>query len=256
MSKAVLKFRSILSELQISRIPFILIPVTLLLNDRLNTLIIIIYSAAVIIQPNLTFRLQTAIRNRWVIPFLMLYFLYALSLIWTSNLDAGFYEMEKKAGLFALPLLFSMDRGLDMKVVHEGIRYFILTCALTLVACLIFAAYRIWPSGDMAPLFYHELGFPFQLNAIYFSVFIFSAICFLLFTVRSWFSNFRIGFWLILALLIVGIFLLSSRIFMILTILLFCYFFYAKFKQHRLWRKGKVLIIITLFIITLFILIG
>jgi O-antigen ligase len=206
-----------------SRILIILLPASLLLPRRINVFVIIGYVVAVLWQPRLKERFMGALRRPWVGLFVGLFLIHLLSLGWTEDLKLGWFIMEKKASLLVLPLIIAMDRQLDRQTIHRAMLAFAIMGVLTLVVCLAFAAWQFAGTGNSAVFYYHQLGRPFDLNAVYFSLYLLAGLIFITYLALHakdfrWLRRPAVLFPLIFP-MVVGLILLSSKLFITLFLL-------------------------------------
>lgn len=88
--------------------------------------------------------------------------------------------MSTKAPLLFLPALIALDGSAGPKAIRQGMWSLILGCALALLYCLIFAAANYFRNGETGSFFYHSLGEPLdRFNALYFSFYLFGSLVFL-----------------------------------------------------------------------------
>lgn len=78
--------------------------------------------------------------NKIAILFLLLYTLYALGLFWSSNLDAGWFDLQVKLSLLIFPIIYSTYR-FDIKERNRVIAFFVLGCIAACIILLVRAAY-------------------------------------------------------------------------------------------------------------------
>ncbi len=224
----------------ISRGLLTLIPFSLCFSQRLNALVLFLYLLSVLIQKDIPERFRFAVRQRWIYPFIGLYLIQAASLLWTADLAHGYAVLSTKAPVAVLPVLIAMDVSADRRSLRNAMWSLIAGCSLGLLYCIIFAVAGYFRSGETGGFFYHSLGDPLdRFNALYFSFYLFGSLVFLshLGRGRSMLRflktspkqddtrnrntpGFILGLFLTL-----GLVLLSSRLFLLLTIGFFVFQF-------------------------------
>jgi O-antigen ligase len=222
------KMRSWLASASVLLFP--LVPATLVLNDRLNVAAIFIYGAVVLLQPNLVDRLRKLFRARDILPFALYYLLLVVSLLWTQDLDTGLYELEKKAALIALPVAIAIDVNFGKYVIRRSQIYLIAGTLVAVLICLISAVWQ-WFDQSEPSFFYHDFSAALGANAIYFSMFVFASILWLVYSFQDVFHG--VYKWLILTFLALGLYLLSSRLFISLTVLSLTYYLVQKILESQ-----------------------
>ncbi|HMQ60548.1 MAG TPA: hypothetical protein PKE06_07770 [Flavilitoribacter sp.] len=198
----------------------ICIPFSLCFSQRLNGAVLLLYLLSVVLQPGPAGRLRRAIRQPWIYPFVLLYAVQAMSMLWTADIQHGVDVLATKSSLLVLPVLIAMDESVDNNTPGNAAAGLITGCLLALFYCLIYAGTGYLISGEPAIFFYHSLGRPLsQFNALYFSFYVFTALLFLKpASAGNPFPGsreFRIGAVLFMA---AGLLLLSSRLFLLLAV--------------------------------------
>ncbi len=215
-----------------------LIIFSLCFSHRLSSAFSLIYVLSVLLQGDLWSRFRLLWSRSWVFAFVLLYFIHLLSLTWTADLNSGFFILEKKAALLGIPVFIAMDKKLTKQCLHHVMIALIIGCFVAFWYCIGNAVVRYGTYRDPIVFFYHSFGWPLDhFNAVYFSLYVFSALVFmdyLVFRVNHLF--FRWFWWrsLVLLSLFAAILLLSSKLFIVLTV------GYWLFVVWRVWqRSGK-----------------
>ncbi|GJM32584.1 MAG: hypothetical protein DHS20C18_15850 [Saprospiraceae bacterium] len=219
---------------------------------RINTFVIILYICVVLWSNPLLDALKNAARQKWLYPFLALYLLHILSLLWTQDIEHGLFILEKKASLFLLPIAIAMDLQIKKEMVYQAMFSLIIGCSLALWFCSIYACWNYLQIADTTVFFYHELGAPLdKFNAIYFSFYAFLSLVFLfelerkseLFQGKKWLQA------LLLFSLLGGLVLLSSRLFILLTLLFLLFIGLRRFQSGAFpWRYKLTAILALIFL--------
>ncbi len=243
MSPLTIKTRSLSQWL------LVLLPVSLLFSKRLNVLVIILYAVAVLLQPHLWQRVKGLRKFRWLWVFLLFIALHASSVLWSANEATALFSLEKKAALFVLPVLIGLDRDIDFVGFRQCLYSLVLGCCISIWFCLLLALRNYFQTGKASFLFYHAFSWPLdELNAIYFSFFTFSGLVFGHYLIRIKYkplANIRLQIFVIFSLLM-GLVLLSSRLFIVLTLLYLsrlAFLNYAKIVSKRMRVLGVFVVI-------------
>ncbi len=225
------------------------LPVSLLISKRLNVLVIMLYGLSVLLQPQLWNRVKGLRQFPWVGVFVLFYVLHAVSLWWSANEAAALFSLEKKAALFAIPIFMGLDREIDFVGFRQCLLSLVLGCCISIWFCLLLAFRNYFQTGNASFLFYHAFSWPLdELNAIYFSFFTFTGLVFGHYLIRIKYkalANIRWQIFVIFSLLM-GLVLLSSRLFIVLTLLYLsrlAFQNYAKLVSKRMRMAGVVIVI-------------
>lgn len=83
----------------------------------------------------------------------LLYLLYITGILWSSNKDAGFFEIEKKASFLAFPIIIAGYNHYFKKNQLRILLFFIFGCFASSVICLSYAFYESITIGIEGPVF-------------------------------------------------------------------------------------------------------
>lgn len=100
-------------------------------------------------------------------PLPLLYLVYAIALLWTSNMAEGGATMGLKASLLAFPLLIA-QLGYNETYLKLALRWFVLSCFAAIAGCLGVAIYNYTQTGDGSVFFYTKLSY--FIHAGYFAM--------------------------------------------------------------------------------------
>lgn len=211
-----------MKKINLSAILLALIPASLCFSLRINVLFILAYLLVVLFQPKLNHRFTRALKMKWLYPFMLLYLLHVLSMLWSDDWVRGWFILEKKASLFFLPLAMAMDAEMSVKNLQQSFRVFTWALLSALVVCIGFAAWQYYLQPTWYHFFYHNLGKPLKFNAIFFSLYCFTGLGWWFYLkdklplfnlpdkISSWIAPFTFS---------IGIVLLSSKLFIFLLFL-------------------------------------
>ncbi len=211
-----------ITKKNITEILFLFLPFSLCWSLRLNSFAILAYGLAVLLFYVRWSSLKVLMRQWWIYPFLGLFLLHAISLLWTADLPHGQFVLEKKAALFVLPIAIGIHAQFAEKLLPKAMLSLITGCCLAIWASIIIATYQYLQTTDYEVFFYHQLGKPLDyFNALYFSFFTFLSLVFLVDLHEKKWSFLSHRKWpsiLLATTFLLGILLLSSRLFLLLTV--------------------------------------
>jgi O-antigen ligase len=173
---------------------------------------------------------------------LALYFLMLLSLIWSIDKDRTFNAISKELPLLLFPICFLLIRSLSELEKNKIIKGFSYGMVVFSFFYLIKATFRYFVAQDPSVFFYHELVTK-DVNAIHVSVYM--AVSFFYFLVKPIKTNFDK---LSLSILLLMVFLLSSKNIVVIFIGLlgFYYIFFSK-TAKKLRLRNLILMLVLLF---------
>lgn len=229
-----------------------LLPLSLVISKRLNVLVILLYAVSVVWQPDLLQRIRKLLKMRWVGVLVLFYLLHVLSVFWSANDVAAWFVLEKKAALLVIPILIGLDSQIDFVGFRQCMLSLVLSCCFSIWFCLLLAFRNYFQTGEAGFFFYHAFGWPLdELNAIYFSFFTFTGLVFSHYLTRinySLFANVRWQVFLFFTLLM-GLALLSSRLFIVLTLLYLLRLAFQNYAQVvSKTMRGALLAVVMLFL--------
>lgn len=195
-------------------------------------------------------------KNRWVWLFIGYYLLHLLGLAYTENTKAGLFILEKKSGMWVLPVLLASATPLSKRRFQQLLMLFVIACTIGISICLGKGLYWLLIHDNDQFLSYHALSKTIGIHAVYFSVYLSFCVFILLrfltdapLQLSVWLKR---GLYLWTAYLMTGIFLLASKT-MIIALLLCgsaAYIGYIlKEKKYRHFLTYFVLLIISIALI-------
>ncbi len=213
-------------------ITLVLVTATIPLPNNLNSIAIVSFVVACLIQQPLPVAFQRLKKSRlWILP--VIYFLWTM-LTWFWDSSGGFTikEIERYAILFFLPPALAIIAPIPYQYIRWACNVFII---VTVAVCLL-ALYKSYQeylvSKDYRVFYYHYLSQQVQLNAIFLSNFCLASIIWLFY-----FSSKRIIILLkipVALFLTMMIFVLSSKMILLLLALSIPLFiiYYKGFKTN------------------------
>lgn len=179
--------------------------------------------------------------------FTALFFVYLLSMSYTDNTKAGWFDIEVKLMLLLAPMILFTGAFPGIENSKKILLAFIAGCFLSMSVALGHAVYEYFFTYDISVFLY--TGFSFLMHPTYFALYLnFSVI--LLFYLLFTFTHIRILYRIIIASLIVyfgvGIVLAASKavIFTLITTLFSALVFYLSKKKY--FRKALVVLFVIL----------
>lgn len=175
-------------QLIITKIKFVLlalivffIPCYLIQNHNLAPLCIILFSAAWLLEGKLIEKFNSWRRNKYTLLFTGFYLLYALGLLYTSDLKSGEFTLQVKLSLGIFPLLVS-DGELTEKKKRILMWSFISGCVIKGLYCLGYATWNYYSTG-VAEFTYSKFSEP--LHPSYYTMYIDLALLFIFYMLTS-----------------------------------------------------------------------
>jgi O-antigen ligase len=233
------------SAFKVLKISLILVAVSIPLHNNINSWAIVFFCTAALVSSFSTLR-HFRIPAVFVIGFTYVSWL-ALTYFWDVTGGVTIKNLEHYAGFIVLPFALWMIPRLSVKNIWQICFAFLISITVVSFICLVRSWLEYKSTGDTRVFFYHYLSEQMNLNAIFLSNYCVSGIC--------WMLYFRFKYapappmpgkaWVILwcAYLFVFVFLLSSKL-VILLMLVFLTFFliYLGKKAHRLRLSVIILV--------------
>ena len=174
----------------------------------------------------------------------LLYLMTGFSLLYTENLNQGFFEMEKGITLIVFPVFFSLIHRITKEELHMILWSFVFSNLSLGLICIVYASYKYF-FYQINIYFYHDLVGIFNSHATYYSVYLIFSILILIFLYREgairWKPKFTI--WVIGVFFTVLIYLLGARSTVILfTLAVPLSIFYFIIKSGRFLVGGVIAI--------------
>jgi O-antigen ligase len=164
--------------------------------------------------------------------FSICYFLHAVGLLYTENLNQGFFVLQKKLSLLVVPMIFLF--GPKSKSVKTVLFTFAISCTCATIVCMAIAVFQVLINRDVSFLFYHNLSGIVGMHASYLSMYLCFAIAILLFDLdsnRGVAQKKQIVSYTAIGIMLLGMFLLSARtqqMILILELGLFAIYYMSK----------------------------
>ncbi len=144
-----------------------LIAFTLPFSIILNSALIILCTALLILQGRFMKAFQNASKNLYVILLWLLFLLYVISAFLSKNQHEGFAIIERKASFIILPFLI-FGFPISMPEIKKICELFVLGVLLAFTICLGYAFYQVvFNSRELELFFYQKLTTVLNMNAVY-----------------------------------------------------------------------------------------
>ena len=144
----------------------------LLLFPTLSIICIILLLLFVMVQEKIMV-LSNILKSSISVILLLFYLWHALGMIWSSNLDYGFKDLETKLSFIVFPLIFS-SLLISEEIRKNTLIAFMAGCFVTCIFSLINAENNYINDADITHFFYNDLGN--SIHPTYFSIYITIAI--------------------------------------------------------------------------------
>jgi O-antigen ligase len=191
----------------------------------------------------------TGLQHRFVFfCFIGFYFYHVIGMTWTTNIPAGWFDLQVKLSLLAFPLIYG-TRPVQAQDLNRILICFVLGCSTAALAVLIRAG--IYYVGFGENRFYYT-GLSWFMHPSYFAMYLNAS---LLFILLSFVSGARPKglWWLLIPLHLVTIALLSSKLGLIsVVVLLFSGVCWIIIRQKKLLLGGGLIALLALSIWSVF----
>ncbi len=178
----------------------------------------------------------------FVIGCAVFYLLQLTALSYTKDLATGVVQIEVKITLLFVPIALYYSPYLNRDFRNTIMPYYILLLSMVMVFCLGAAAQKYMVGHDISVFFHYALVSPFNLHAIYFSIFTFVALIYQLDGVRKqkYLLN-RFFHFFVITWFIVFIILLASKMVIIFTFFSILIYLRLSRKRAGIFKTGFVL---------------
>ena len=138
--------------------------------------VVVTYLLCWLVEGDLNKKINTIRGNRYVWFFAGFYALYFIGMIYTSNYDAGWFNLQVKLSLLLFPLLLSAEGKMDVEKQKPIMYSFIAGCVVNGISCLIYAT---WKYVNLDVFEFQYRNFSILLHPSYFSMYIDLALLFI-----------------------------------------------------------------------------
>ncbi|HET9429632.1 MAG TPA: O-antigen ligase family protein [Chitinophagaceae bacterium] len=187
----------------------------------------------------------------------LFFLLQVFSLLWTRDLEEGWKNVSLNSGMLLIPLAVLFSHHQDPESFRKLFGYYCLILVAASVFCLFHASLFLINTNDSSHFFYHSLVKPLKQHAVYFSIYVIIGLFHLLDNMeRKQFLIARSIHIMIFLYLSIFLFLLSSKLIIILYLILILSYFIkyilkssgkgSGFTGKRVFTVLSVLLIITI----------
>jgi len=152
-----------------------LIAITLPFPVRFNSIAIVLLFINWLFIPNKIESFRQLSTNKFALILICFYLYHILELLNANDVREAFFDLEKKIAFIVLPLIFATTPSIDGHLTKRVLFYFSWSCVLAAIICLVNSFYY-YGLGDSSYFFYHKLGSPLGIHAVYFSLYISASI--------------------------------------------------------------------------------
>ena len=212
---------------------------TLLAWFNINAQLIIALLFFRLFEGNPLQNIKTAFANAFFLSCFLLCLIKCAGLLYTHDVNYGWYLLQKRATLVAIPFIFCSGPFTDRQARKKIMTAFCVLLLLTSIYCLLVNTWQWLDQRNTSIFFYHALVTPVSQNAIFYAAFLCFGLLFLLWDDLYGLDNkphFRNWFRLFLIIFFVGfIILLSSKLMLAIALLILAAFLGKKesFKKNR-----------------------
>ena len=222
---------------------------------NLNSTFIILLAVTWLTEGDFRNKLKLLKKDFLFLAYLAYVVLQFVGLFKSDNLYYGYKELESKLGFLVLPLVFCSTSVLSHAFRTKVMYVLSLTVTVVGLYCLVIAGFHfLFHEKNADVFFYHQLVSPVSHHAVYFSVFVFISLAFILFEILPVAGprmRRTLPFWI--GFLLVLLFLLSSKMVLLVLVFLLIYFSFELGKK-KINKPIALISVIALVIIILSIL--
>lgn len=187
------------------------------------------------------------LRNPFIILCALFYLLQFISLLYTTDINAGWDNIRLKSGLLFIPLAVYSTRHMNPAIRKRLFSWYCIILAAASLYCFVIACWKYTEYHIPQVFFYHNLARPLSQHGVYFSIFVFIALAYLLYSIRKrdFILNrvFHISITLFLSAFLL---LLSSKLVIVFYTLCLLYYFILLFRKTS--RRSLVIALFIVFI--------
>ena len=220
--------------------PAILVLLTIPLSYAYNSISVCVFTGITLV----TFQKKNFKLHKSLLPFIGIYILMLLSLIWSLDFEKSSSSLVKELPLFAIPFCFFLSKPFTVHQTSKILKYYSLGMVVFALYYVIKAAIRFIITQDPSVFFYHEL-VSVDLNAIHVSIFM-SVACFCFLSKGK---KTKLDIFAIILLVAVVFMLASKNVIIVFLTLVFLYYFYFIKISNRIKYSitfGALLLLVSL----------
>lgn len=197
-------------------------------------------------------------KNEIFLLFSGFYFLLILSFLYSQNLSYGLRVLERNIAWIIYPTIIFSSTYLEKHKFKLVLASFVAGCAVAVLICLASAFYHYSIFKESKYFFYHQFGSYIGIHAVYFSFYLSIALfitVYFYFKDREFYtSKMKLLTGILVALFLIAIVLLSSKIIIASLFVIFNMIVLRVFMKKRKIKRGLPILIVTNILIILLIL--
>lgn len=178
------------------------------------------------------------IRHPFLIACAFFYLLQFVSLLYTTDTEAGWNNIRLKSGLVFIPLALYSTGYMDAAIKKRLLSWYCIIVAAASLYCLAIAFRQYTAFHDRYVFFYHFLVLPIRQHGVYFSIFVVVSLIHLLDRLRKkdfiWHRSFHLFLALFLSLFLL---LLSSKLVIVFYAICLIYYLVLLLKKKPAHRN-------------------
>jgi len=171
-----------------------------------------------------------------LMAFILFYTVYVVGVIYSQNQKEALFVLEKKLSLILFPLLAIFSPKISQTDGWRVLKAFIISCVIVCLVCIVKSSINYAEQKDLSLLFYHSLSMGANMHAGYLSMYLCFSICLVLYLFHhsepKKLSE-QVLYVISLLLLTATTFMLSSRLQILLLIIIFIGFVIIYFELHK-----------------------
>lgn len=157
-------------------------PLQMLANSISIILLVIVW----LVEGNFKRKLQILKNNKLIFIFLSFYFIHVFGMFYTKNSEEGWFILQRKLSLLALPLTIGTAQPLLKNQLGNILKAFVISCFCVSVLCMSYGLYYyIINNSYLQP---HELTSFMKIDRIYFAIYLSFCILILFWLLKNYWT--------------------------------------------------------------------
>lgn len=195
-------------------------------------------------EGNLIYKFKHSLKNKFVLISIAFFLLHFIGLLYSDNVRNGLFEIEKKVSFLIFPLLIlplTLKNTDTLKILLS----FISACIVLSLLFLEGAISHYLQTGDPEFFILHNLSAATGMHRVYASMYFLFCVYILFYLQKKEFFNFKYSGFFLSGLIIyftVFIFLMTSRMMVVLTVISLIGLFTFNLIQTKKWLSNLVML--------------
>lgn len=148
------------------------VAVTLPLSIYVNSIAIILLLFAWLCEGQFIFKIKLLMQRPLIIIFIIFYLLFLLGMLYTSNIEFGKFNLEKKLSLIVLPLVIGTSISFNKKMQENVLTVFVSSCFVTSLICFGKGLYYYFSTQSGFYLLHEPLSSVINFHPPYFGMYL------------------------------------------------------------------------------------